>query len=220
MRSKISPQGLSAPPPGCSTWSVAPCGIQRVRRLRPFLAGILGGFREYHEAFGQPLEAMPISIPISLRAGHDPAGGNRWAGVRLVAPVGEADPTRRIHLIHDLIQAARHQPAIAFMELLAPAADHLPSAALTEIASRVTDVADIQASNVPGLTFPVYLAGARVARTYAMGPLPGVAAMITMVTYNGMCCLGVNIDPDSITDVPVFERCLHQGFDEVLALGR
>jgi hypothetical protein len=39
-----------------------------------------------------------------------------------------------------------------------------------------------------------------------------VAAMITMVTYDGVCCLGFNIDPDSITDVPVFERCLHEGF--------
>jgi len=185
-----------------------------------FLAGILGAFRRYHEAFGQPLESMPISIPISLRVAGDPAGGNKWAGVRLVAPVGEPDPTRRIHLVHDLIRTARHEPAIAFAELLAPAFNRLPAAVLTEIAGRATKVADVQASNVPGLDYPAYLAGARVTRTYAIGPRPGVAAMITMVTYDGICCLGINIDPDSITDVVVFERCLHEGFEEVLALGR
>jgi WS/DGAT/MGAT family acyltransferase len=185
-----------------------------------FLAGILGGFRRYHEAFGQPLESMPISIPISLRAADDPAGGNKWAGVRLAAPIGEPDPTRRVHLVHDLILAARHEPAIEFIELLAPAVNRLPSAVLTEISGRATNMADVQASNVPGLGFTAYLAGARVTRTYAMGPRPGVAAMITMVTYNGVCCVGINLDPDSITDVPLFERCLHEGFDEVLTLGR
>jgi hypothetical protein len=98
---------------------------------------------------------MPISIPISLREANDPAGGNKWAGARLVAPVGEPDPTRRVHLVRALIQAARQEPAIAFMELLAPALNHLPSAALTEIAGNMTNVADVQASNVPGLNFPV-----------------------------------------------------------------
>lgn len=185
-----------------------------------FLAGILGAFRRYHEAFGQPLESMPISIPVSLRAAGDPTGGNKWAGVRLGAPVGEPDPARRIHLVHDLVRAARHEPAIGLTELLAPAFNHLPAAVLTEIAGRATKVADVQASNVPGLNFPAYLAGARVIRTYAIGPRPGVSAMITMVSYDGVRCLGINIDPDSITDVAVFERCLHQGFEEVLALGR
>jgi WS/DGAT/MGAT family acyltransferase len=183
-----------------------------------FLAGILGAFRRYHEHLGQPIERMPISIPISLRDSNDPAGGNRWAGARLVAPVGEPDPRRRMQLIRELILAARQEPAIAFMELLAPALNRLPSAALTEIAGGMTNVSDVQASNVPGLGFPVYLAGAKVRRTFAMGPRPGVSAMITMVSYDGVCCLGINLDPDSITDVPAFERCLHEGFAEVLAL--
>ncbi|HEY1974075.1 MAG TPA: wax ester/triacylglycerol synthase domain-containing protein [Pseudonocardia sp.] len=183
-----------------------------------FLAGILGAFRRYHEFLGQPIEQMPISIPISLRDSNDPAGGNRWAGARLVAPVGEPDPRRRMLLIREQILAARQEPAIAFMEFLAPALNRLPSAALTEIAGGMTNVSDVQASNVPGLGFPVYLAGARVRRTFAMGPRPGVSAMITMVSYDGVCCLGVNLDPDSITDVPAFERCLHEGFTEVLEL--
>jgi hypothetical protein len=123
-------------------------------------------------------------------------------------------------LIREFILTARSEPAIGFLEVLAPALSRLPSAALTEIAGGLTNVSDVQASNIPGLGYPVYLAGAKVLRMYPMGPRPGVAAMVTMVSYDGTCCLGINLDPDVITDLDRFEDCLTKGFDEVLALGR
>jgi diacylglycerol O-acyltransferase len=185
-----------------------------------FLAGILGAFRRYHEHFGLSPDHMPIAIPISLRNTDDPQGGNRFAGARFVAPVGEPDPAVRIKLIREFILTARSEPAIGFLEVLAPVLSRLPSAALTEIAGGLTNVSDVQASNIPGLGYPVYLAGAKVLRMYPMGPRPGVAAMVTMVSYDGTCCLGINLDPDVITDLDLFEDCLDKGFDEVLALGR
>jgi WS/DGAT/MGAT family acyltransferase len=185
-----------------------------------FLAGVLGAFRRYQEHFGQSIAQLPVSLPISLRDSADPTGGNRWAGARLALPVGEPDPGLRIQLIREIVLAVRREPAIAVMDVLAPALNRLPSLALSPIVSAVTNVADVQASNVPGLAFPVYVAGARVRRIYAIGPRPGVTAMISMVTYDGICCLGLNVDPDSIVDVAAFETCLHEGFDEVLALGR
>jgi diacylglycerol O-acyltransferase / wax synthase len=184
-----------------------------------FLAGILGAFRRYHEHFGVSPDQFPIAIPISLRNTGDAQGGNRFAGARFVAPVGEPDPAVRIKLIREFILTARSEPAIGFLEVLAPALSRLPSAALTEIAGGLTNVSDVQASNIPGLGHPVYLAGAKVLRMYPMGPRPGVAAMVTMVSYDGTCCLGVNLDPDVITDVDLFEDCLDKGFGEVLALG-
>jgi WS/DGAT/MGAT family acyltransferase len=184
-----------------------------------FLAGILGTFRRYHEHFGLSPDQLPIAIPISLRNADDPQGGNRFAGARFVAPVGEPDPAVRIKLIREFILTARAEPAIGFLEVLAPVLSRLPSAALTEIAGGLTTVSDVQASNIPGLGYPVYLAGAKVLRMYPMGPRPGVAAMVTMVSYDGTCCLGINLDPDVITDLDLFEDCLSKGFDEVLALG-
>jgi hypothetical protein len=41
-----------------------------------------------------------------------------------------------------------------------------------------------------------------------------------MVSHNGICCIGVNVDPAAVTDIPAFAKCLRAGFDEVLALGR
>jgi WS/DGAT/MGAT family acyltransferase len=184
-----------------------------------FLAALLGTFRRYHEHFGIRVDEMPIAIPISLRTSDDPMGGNRFAGARFVAPVGEPDPAIRIKMIRDFVRSARDEPAIAFVELLAPALSRLPSAVLTEVAGGMVGVSDFQASNIPGMTDPVYLAGARVLRLYPMGPRPGVAAMVAMVSYDGMCCVAVNLDPDAITQLGLFEDCLRAGFAEVLALG-
>lgn len=43
--------------------------------------------------------------------------------------------------------------------------------------------------------------------------------MIAMVTYNGICTVGINIDTRSVVDPDLFLRCLQEGFAEVLALG-
>jgi len=183
-----------------------------------FLAGVLGAFRRYHQAFGWPVDQMPMAIPISLRDSSDPMGGNRFTGARFVAPVGEPDPVARIQLVREFILNVRAEPAIAFLDLLTPVLSKLPSPLLTELTAELTKVSDVQASNIPGLGHPVYLAGAKVLRMYPIGPRPGVAAMVTMVSYDGVCCIGVNVDPEAITDLELFEACLRDGFDEVLAL--
>ena len=183
-----------------------------------FLAGLLGAFRRYHEHHGIPIDLMPVGIPVSLRASDDPMGGNRFAGARFAAPVGEADPRARIEIIREFVITARAEPAIGFLNLVAPALRRLPTAAIIELAAGMTNVSDVQASNIPGMGHPVYLAGARVTGIYPLGPRPGVAAMIAMISYDGTCCIGLNVDPDVISDLEVFETCLREGFDEVLDL--
>ena len=79
---------------------------------------------------------------------------------------------------------------------------------------------DLQASNVPGVPHETYLAGAKVERFYPFGPLPGCAAMVTMVSHAGTCGIGVNVDPAAVTQPDAFLGCLVDGMDEVLALGR
>jgi len=138
-----------------------------------FLAGVLGAFRRYHEHHGVPIDLMPIGIPVSLRTSDDPMGGNRFAGARFAAPVGEADPRTRIEIIREFVITARAEPAIGFLDLVAPALSRLPTAAIIELAAGMTNVSDVQASNIPGLGHPVYLAGARVTGLYPLGPRPG-----------------------------------------------
>jgi diacylglycerol O-acyltransferase len=183
-----------------------------------FLAGVLGGIRRYHERHSFTVDSIPMAIPVSLRTDADPMGANRFAGARFVAPVGEPDPKARIIAIHRFIMDARGEPALGFLELIAPALSRLPTGVLTRIAGEMTGSSDIQASNLGGVGRPLYLAGARVTHIYPMGPRPGVAAMVTMVSYDGTCCIAVNFDPDAVPDAEVFSACLREGFAEVTAL--
>jgi WS/DGAT/MGAT family acyltransferase len=183
-----------------------------------FLASLLGGVRRYHEKLSLTVDFMPVAIPVSLRTDADPMGANKFAGARFVAPVGEPDPRARIAAIHDFVADARMEPALGFLDLLAPVLSRLPEVVLSRIAGEMTGLSDLQASNLGAIGRPLYLAGARVTRIYPMGPRPGIPAMVAMVTYDGTCCIAVNFDPEAITDPAAFSACLREGFDEVIAV--
>jgi diacylglycerol O-acyltransferase / wax synthase len=185
-----------------------------------FLAALLGGVRRYHEKLSLTVDSMPIAIPVSLRTDADPMGANKFAGARFVAPVGEPDPKERIAAIHDFIAEARMEPALGFLDLLAPVLSRLPGIVLSRMVGEMTGLSDLQASNLGAIGRPLYLAGARVTRVYPMGPRPGIPAMVAMLTYDGTCCISVNFDPQAIADAAAFSTCLREGFDEVLAVAR
>jgi WS/DGAT/MGAT family acyltransferase len=183
-----------------------------------YIAVLLGGLRLYHEHFGVAVEELPMAMPISLRKHDHPMGGNRFAGARLAAPVGEADPAERIRLIHDFVLGARAEPAADALGLVAPLLNLVPTPLITRWYAAQTGGLDLQASNVPGIPYPVYIAGARIERMYPFGPLPGCAVMSALVSHVDTCCIGVNCDAAAVTDVDRFVDCLREGLDEVLAL--
>lgn len=53
---------------------------------------------------------------------------------------------------------------------------------------------------------------------YPFGPLPGCAAMITLLSYDGTCCVGLNTDTLAITDPGGLADDLQAGLKEVVAL--
>src|SRR6202034_3576197 len=133
-----------------------------------FLAALLGGVRRYHEKLSVTVDSIPMAIPVSLRTDADPMGANKFAGARFVAPVGEPDPKARIAAIHQFIADARAEPALGFLDLLAPALSRLPGTALTRLGGEGTGLADLPASTLGAVGRPLYLAGARVTPLYPM----------------------------------------------------
>lgn len=183
-----------------------------------FLAALLGGFRLYHAHFAQPIEEMPMAMPISVRNEDDPEGGNKFTGARFAVPVGIVDPGQRMQAIHKIVRGARGEPALDAMGLVAPVLSRLPGSVLGALSGSMTASNDLQASNVPGFREDLFVAGARIDRVYGFGPLPGCASMITMVSHGDTCCIAVNVDRAAITDPDLFGQCLEDGFAEVLAL--
>jgi diacylglycerol O-acyltransferase len=184
-----------------------------------YLAALSGGLGRYHEALGVPVEALPLALPVSLRTGDDPASGNRFTGVTIAAPIGEPDPSVRIQQIRAQVIAGRSEPAVDVIGRLASILTLLPDETLLEVTGRITPP-DIQASNVPGYAQETFLAGARVDRQYALGPLPRVAMMAILVSRAGTCTVAFRYDTASFSAADQLEKCLQLGFDEVVELGR
>jgi len=184
-----------------------------------FLAALLGGMRRYHEALGVEVSRLPVGMPLSLRKADDPMGGNRFAGAMFAGPMDIADPSERIAAIRGAVLSLRVEPAVASLSLIAPLLNRLPAG----IASRAVAgaaVADLSASNVPGVGHPTYMAGAQVERVFGFGPLPGVAVMATLVTHGSTACFGLNCDGSVVHDPSLMVRCMREGLDEVLELGK
>jgi diacylglycerol O-acyltransferase len=183
-----------------------------------YLAGVCGALRLYHEALGVPVATLPMAVPVSLRSDADPAGGNRFVGVNLAAPIGVVDPVKRIAKVRSQMTQKREERALDMVGAVAPVASLLPDSVLEAMAGSVVN-SDVQASNVPVYAGDTYIAGAKILRQYGIGPLPGVAIMVVLVSRSGYCTVTARYDRASITDPELFARCLLAGFDEVLALG-
>ena len=182
-----------------------------------YLAGLCGALRLYHEALGVPINSLPMAVPVNLRAEADPAGGNRFAGVNLAAPIGVADPAVRIQKIRKQMIQRREEAAIDMIGAVAPLLALLPDAALEAVSGSLV-ASDVQASNVPNYPGDTYIAGAKVLRQYGIGPLPGVAMMAVLISRGGFATITARYDRASIAHPELFAQCLRQGFDEVLAL--
>jgi WS/DGAT/MGAT family acyltransferase len=186
-----------------------------------YLAALMGAFRLYHERMGHPVApdaTMPVSVPVSVRRDDDAQGGNHFAPGRLAGPIGVVGAEERVGAVHAAMALARAEPALESADVFTPLLSRLPGEFVSRIAGDMTKQNDLQASNVPGLREDVFLAGAKIERIYPFAPLPGCAAMISMVTHGSTCCIGANLDGAAISDQDLFARCLVDGFAEVLAL--
>ncbi|HEY3732400.1 MAG TPA: HAD-IB family hydrolase [Streptosporangiaceae bacterium] len=187
------------------------------------LAAVIGGFRRYHERLHAPADRLTVGFPISLRTQDDPQGGNRFTGARFAADMAELDPAARIAAVRQFVLTARSNGGNAADPVagaLAPALGWLPAPVIAAVSGRLTSTNDVQVSNVPGVPYPVYIAGSRITQMFPFGPLPGCAAMITLISHNDECCIGINTDTVAVTDPSGLAGDLSAGLDEVIALAR
>ena len=182
-----------------------------------YLAGLCGALGRYHEALGVPISTLPMAVPVNLRAEADPAGGNRFTGVNLAAPVGTADPVARMKKIRAQMTQRREEPAMDMIGSIAPVLSVLPGPLLETMTGSII-ASDVQASNVPLYQGDTYIAGAKILRHYGLGPLPGVAMMVVLVSRSGYCTITARYDRAAVRHEALFARCLLEGFDEILAL--
>ena len=148
---------------------------------------------------GVPVDTLPMAIPVNLRSDDDPAGGNRFAGVNLAAPISVIDPEKRIKSIRSQMTRKRDERAVNMVGAIAPVISLLPDTVLECMAGSIVN-SDVQASNVPVYAGDTFIAGAKILRQYGLGPLPGVAMMVVLVSRAGYCTVTARYDRAAVTD--------------------
>ncbi|HWC34561.1 MAG TPA: wax ester/triacylglycerol synthase domain-containing protein [Mycobacteriales bacterium] len=176
-----------------------------------FLAGLLGGLRQYHDHHGADLHDLRVTMPLSIRRPGDAIGGNRITLLRFALPANVLDPIERIEAIGRVTRAWRREPAIAHTQAIAFGLNLVPRSYIQGVLRRV----DFLASDVPGLTEPVFLAGAKVLAYYPFGPTIGTALNATLMSYAGTANIGLNLDAGAVPDTSTLVECLGLGFKEV-----
>ena len=181
-----------------------------------FVASVAGGLRRYHDHHGAAVEALRMSMPISIRDdASEGLAGNQFVPARFEVPLGPADPVKRMQSLQTLIRTQRDEPALAATEAIAGVLNRLPTSLTTQLFGSMLKGIDFVTSNVPGAPIPVYLAGAKLEANFAFGPLAGSATNFTLLSYQDELHIGVNMDPAAVPDADIFMRCINEGFEEV-----
>jgi diacylglycerol O-acyltransferase len=181
-----------------------------------FVAGVTGAMFAYHERMGSPCDELRVLVPVSLRGGTGPVGGNHFAPARTRVPLGPKDPAQRLVGVSQVLQRLTAEPGISLADALAGVISLLPPALLLPAFRAQARTVDFAASIVPGWRTPRFLAGATVEASYPMGPRMGCAANFTLLTCADHLDLGINIDPSAITDPRGFMDCLRESFHLLL----
>lgn len=180
-----------------------------------FVASVTGGLRRYHELHDAPVENLRVTMPIPLQRGEPPDADGRITLERFVVPVAGSDTGTRVKTTGWQCRAARYEEALPLSDAVAGILNLLPSGLVGSMFKHV----DFLATNVPGVPEPIYLAGAPVSGYYIFGPTTGTAVNVTLVSYQGTCCVGCTVDTAAVPDPDELVASLRGGFDEVLGLG-
>ncbi len=177
------------------------------------VALVLGGLRRYHARRDSYLSEIPVGVRVSLARADDL--GNRAAGALISGPLAIEDPVDRVAAVRGEVLSLHTERALELLAAAAPVMNRLPSF-VGASALRTAAVPDAFVLTLPGPPRRRYMAGAEVQGMYVLGPLPGAALTVCLVTCGDTACIGVNVDASAIADLGDLAACLAEGVEEMV----
>ncbi|MBL0746466.1 wax ester/triacylglycerol synthase domain-containing protein [Nocardioides baculatus] len=179
------------------------------------VALVLGGLRRYHERRGGAVREIPVGVRVSLARADDL--GNRFAGAIISGPIAIEDPVDRVAAVRGEVLSLHTERALEVLEAAAPLLNRMP-AFVGAGALQTAAVPDAFVLTLPGPPRRRYMAGAEVQGMYVLGPLPGAALTVCLVTVGDTACIGVNVDASAVADLRELEECLVEGVEEMISV--
>ncbi len=196
------------------------------------LALCAGALRRYLTGRGElPAEPLVGFVPISVRGEKDlSTSANRLSAVLTSLASDVADPVERLHIISAVMSEAKTQhsrigaDAITdWTEFTLPALIGRASRLISSfrVFDHVRPAFNVTISNIPGPTFPLYLAGARVIGIYPLGPVvEGAGLNMTAMSYCGVVYFGLNGCRETVPDLGSLPSLITESLEELLVASR
>jgi hypothetical protein len=183
-----------------------------------YVAAVAGGVGVHHRRAGRPVDELRMAMPVSVRRDAS-AAGNAFVPTRVLVPVGIVDPVARFEAVHATLSRNRHDRALDLVGSLAGVTNLLPTSLVARVARQQVETIDFATSNLRAAPFALFIAGARIEGTYAMGPLAGTAFNITMMSYDGALQMGLHSDAGAVADPEGLRDDILESFEELIAAG-
>ena len=207
-------------------WVHADVHLELVRRVRErrtatindvVLAACTGALREFMTEHGHTTDSvLKAMVPVSRRSDHERGGtlGNKVSMIVVDLPVDEADPVRRLERIHADTGDLKGSGYVDGAESIIGLADGIAPLAvpLTRFVSRSIPM-NLVITNIPGPPVPLYLAGARLERTYPyVEVIDNEGLTIAVVSYDDRLLFGITADRDVMRDLDRLAEAIEQEF--------
>ena len=188
-------------------------------------SGTLRRYLELHDCLpDEPLIAM---VPVSVRSGgEDDAYQNRVSGLMADLATNEADPLARLRRVQQSMSVAKENFAAIPADTLQDFTQFAPPAVAARamrmysrlrIADRMNPPFNLIISNVPGPSFPLYSAGARLEHFYPVSAIvDGQGLNMTVQSYAGNLDFGFIADRDLVPDLWTMTDLLQDALQELL----
>jgi WS/DGAT/MGAT family acyltransferase len=176
-----------------------------------------------------PDDPLLTMIPVSVRTEDQTASyGNRVSMMVVPLPTNEADPGRQLTLLHEATRAAKEQFKAVPADELMDFAEFTPPALLAQAARttgrlRIADTTNppvnLVVSNVPGPSFPLYLAGAQLEHMFPVSTITdGMGLNVTVMSYLGSLDVGLISCRELLPDLWTLQGWFRDALDDLLAL--
>jgi diacylglycerol O-acyltransferase / wax synthase len=225
------PPSLNGPTSPHRRWWWTRTDLDEVKRVRRALGGTVNdvilaavarGFRDLLQTRGVLSEETVVRtmVPISMRtSGQDEALTNRVSAVLVNLPCGEADPLRRLELVHEQMAFLKgsHQEIgpDTFVRILSLAPALLATAAHTALRLQQPVIHTVT-TNVPGPPVPLYVLGRKLVEIYPYVPIAtGFRVSIGIISYLGGLFFGLTGDFYAMPDLAVLGEGIRAGLDEL-----
>lgn len=173
------------------------------------LALCSGALRIYLDDRGElPARTLTAGVPVSTRVEGDASLNNQISYMVVPLATDINDPTDRLRAIHRHTCAAKEMSAALRVHPVGSIGQTAPpwvlAAAMrlayeSHLLSYVPGMMNTIVSNVPGPTFPLYLAGARLTGIFSASViLEGMGVNMTIFSFGDRVDFGIHVDPDLV----------------------